>query len=150
MAKQWLADLARWQQAEQVVPHLCVDISGGTTWKWDRPCNTGFQCREIKPQNLWLKKPLRVEAVGKTPSLTGEFVGETHRILEHTQNHPPRNQHQKGTICLWVAAEVTGSWQRLEQVGIASSRSLPHLQRHNTVMWVAPPWWISKALPLTM
>ena len=51
---------------------------------------------EIKPQNLQLKKPVRVEAAGETPSLTGEFVGETHRILECAQNHPPWNQHQKG------------------------------------------------------
>ena len=26
----------------------------GTTWEQDRPPNPGFQCREIKPQNLWL------------------------------------------------------------------------------------------------
>ena len=26
--------------------------------------------------------------VGETPSLMGEFVGETHRVLECTQNHP--------------------------------------------------------------
>ena len=38
-----------------------------------------------------------------------EFIGETHRILEHTQNHTPRNQHQKGPSCLWVAEEVTKS-----------------------------------------
>ena len=37
--------------------------------------------------------PVGVEAAGEIPSLTGEFVGETHRVLEHTQTHPPRNQH---------------------------------------------------------
>ena len=36
-----------------------------------------------------------VALVGETPSLTGEFVGETHRVLECTQTHPPRNQHLK-------------------------------------------------------
>ena len=41
-----------------------------------------------------------VVATGETPSLTGECVGETYRILECTQIHPPRNQHQKGLICL--------------------------------------------------
>ena len=37
-------------------------------------------------------------AAGETPSLTGEFVGETHRVLERTQTHPPRKQHQRGPI----------------------------------------------------
>ena len=69
--------------------------------------NPGFQLREIKPQTLLLKIPVGVEApAGGTPSLTGEFIGETHRIVEYTQNHPPGNQHQNGPICLWVAGEV--------------------------------------------
>ena len=38
--------------------------------------------------------------VGETPRLTGELIEETHRVLECTQTHPPRNQHQKGPICL--------------------------------------------------
>ena len=67
----------RQQLAEQVVPHLCVDKPTGTTGERDRPLNPGFQCREIKPQNLWLKKSVRVEAAGETPSLTGEFTGGT-------------------------------------------------------------------------
>ena len=33
--------------------------------------------------------------MGETPSLIGEFVGETHRVLECTQTHPPGNQHLK-------------------------------------------------------
>ena len=28
-------------------------------------------------------------AAGEIPSLTEEFVQETHRVLECTQNHPP-------------------------------------------------------------
>ena len=31
-------------------------------------------------------------AVGETPSLTGEVVGETHRGLEHAQAHPPTQE----------------------------------------------------------
>ena len=58
---------------------------------------------------------MRVEVVGDTPSLTGEFIEETHRVLEHTQNHPLRNEHQKGLICFWVVGEVTESQQRAEQ-----------------------------------
>ena len=50
-----------------------------------------------------------VVAAGETPTLTEKFTGETHRVLEHIQTHPPRNQHQKGPICLWVVGEVTES-----------------------------------------
>ena len=52
---------------------------------------------------------------GETPSLTGEFVGQTHRDLVHTQTHPPVNQHQKGPICLWVEREVTESQQEMNK-----------------------------------
>ena len=40
------------RMAEQVVPHLCADKPKGTTGEQDRPSNPGFQCGEIKPQNL--------------------------------------------------------------------------------------------------
>ena len=59
-----------------------------------------------------------VAAVGKTPRLIGEFVRETHRVLEHTQTHPLGNQHQKGPICLRVAGEVTESWWTAQQVAL--------------------------------
>ena len=55
-------------------------------------------------------------AAGETPSLTGEFIGETHSVPERTQTHPPGNQNQQGPLCLWVAGEVTENWQRVEQV----------------------------------
>ena len=64
----------------------------------DRPCNPEFQRGEIASNNR-LKTPVGGEAaVGEIPSLTGEFLGETHRILEHTQTHPLRKQLQKGPI----------------------------------------------------
>ena len=53
-------------------------------------------------------KTVGVTVVGETPSLTGGFTGETHRVLEHTQTHPPRNQHQKGPSCLWVVGAGAG------------------------------------------
>ena len=37
-------------------------------------------------------------AAGETPSLTGEVVGETHRVLEFAQAHPLRNQHKRGPV----------------------------------------------------
>ena len=75
-----------------------------------------------------MKTPVEVEAAaGETPSLTGEFVGETHRVLEHTQAHPLGKQHQKGPICLWVAEGVTKIWQRVEQVPLLPIGPLPHI-----------------------
>ena len=56
------------------------------------------------------------EAAGETPSLTGEFIGETHRGLESAQAHPLGSQHQGGPIWLWVAEEVTEVQQKMEQV----------------------------------
>ena len=88
--------------------------------------------------------------MGETPILTGELVGETHGVLERTQNYPPGNQHQKGTICLWVVEEETENWQRAQQEALFPLGMPPHIQDHNAAMWVAPPWRIPKALPLTM
>ena len=61
-------------------------------------------------------------AVGETPSLTEEFIGETHRVLECTQTHPPGNQHQKGLI---VAGKVTKSPPRAKQVALFLSDPSP-------------------------
>ena len=81
-----------------------------------------------------------VEVAGETPSLIGEFVGEMHRVLECTQTHPSENQHQKNPICIWVAGKVTESQPRAEQATLFPLGPLPHIQCHNTVKWVAPPW----------
>ena len=88
-------------------------------------------------------------AVGETPSLTGEFIGETHRVLECTQTHPPGIQHQESPVYLWVVKEMTESWQRAKQVALFPLRPHPHKQCHNAAMWVALPWQIPKAPPLT-
>ena len=80
MARSQLADRARGQLVDWVVSHSHTDKPGGITGEQDRPRNPGFQYREIKPQNLWLKKPVGVAVVGETPNLTGEFVGETYRV----------------------------------------------------------------------
>ena len=54
-------------------------------------------------------------AVGEIPSLTGEFIGESHGVLERTQTNPLGKQYQKGRISLWVVEGVTESTQRVEQ-----------------------------------
>ena len=71
---------------------------------------------------------MEVEAVGETPSVTGEYIGETHRVLECTQTHSPRNQHQKGPICLWVAGEVTEIKVKAKQVALFPPWPFPDLQ----------------------
>ena len=65
-------------------------------------------------------KPVGVAMAGETPSLIGVFIGETHKVLEHTQTHLPRNQHQKDPIYLWVAEEVTESRTTAEQMALFS------------------------------
>ena len=57
-------------------------------------------------------------AAGETPSLTAQFVGETHRDLEYAQAHAHGNQHQRGPNLLWVAEGVTEIWQRVEQASL--------------------------------
>ena len=78
---------ARWLLVVCAFPHMCVEKSEDTTRKRDRLHNPGFQHRQLKPQNLQLEKFVGTEVVGGTPSLTGKFVGEIHRVLECT--HPP-------------------------------------------------------------
>ena len=94
----------------------CEAAAGGPG---DRQCNPGLQGN--KASNLWLKTPVGVEAAaGETPSLTGEFLGETHRGLERAQAHPLGNQRQKGPIWLWVAEGLTNIQQRVEQAPLLS------------------------------
>ena len=110
--------------AEWAVPHLHMDKLGGTTGEPDRPFNPAKEKKAPEPLPI---KTVGVVAAGETPSLTGEFVGETHRLLERTQAHPPRNQDQQGPLCLWVAGEVTESWLRAKQVSLFPLGPLPHI-----------------------
>ena len=54
-------------------------------------------------------------AVGETPSLTGEVVGETHRGLERAQAHPPTWEPAPEGPNLIVGSRVTEIQQRVEQ-----------------------------------
>ena len=69
-----------------------------------------------KASKLLTEKTFGSCGCGRTPSLTGEFTGETQRVLKHTQTHPALNQHQKAPVCLWVAEEVTEIRLRVQQV----------------------------------
>ena len=68
---------------------------------------------------------MRVAAAEETPSLTGEFVGETHGVLEHTQTHPPGNHHQRSPVFLWVVGEVSESRVRAKQAALVPSLTPP-------------------------
>ena len=105
--------------------------------------------RENKDSKPLTEKTVGVVEVGKTPNLTRELVGKTHRVLECTQTHPPGNQNQKGPISLWVAEEVTESQLRAEQVVLFLLGPLPHIQCHSSAKCIALPWQIPKAPPLT-
>ena len=121
--------------------HICGQIN----WEEQLGRETGHatqgsSTRVIKFQSLWQKTPAGVEAAAEeTPRVTEEFTEETHRVLEHTKTHPTRNQHQKGTISLWVEEEVTENRQRVEQVALFLLGPLSHIQRHKAVTWVTPP-----------
>ena len=84
-----------------MVPYLPADKLGVTTGEQDRLHYPGLQHGEIKLQTSDFKNLCGIVAAGETPSLTGEFIGETHGVLECTQAHPLGNQHQKGPIYLW-------------------------------------------------
>ena len=69
-----------------------------------------------------------VEAVGETPSLTGEVVGETHGGLEHAQAHPTWEAAQEGPNLI-VGSGVKDQNPVESGVGaLAPSRPLPHIQ----------------------
>ena len=99
--------LVRQQLVDPAVPYLCADKLGGTKGEQNRPCNPRAPVKGNKASNHRLKAPVGIVAVGETPSLIGESIGETHRALERAQTHPFGNQHQKGPVCLWGAGEVT-------------------------------------------
>ena len=56
-----------------------------------------------------------VAAVQETPSLTGEFVGETSRVLECIYTTLSWESAPEGPISLWIVGEVTESWLRAKQ-----------------------------------
>ena len=78
--------------------HICMQINREEQLESETDLST--QDREIDAKRL-LETPVGgEEAAGEIPSITGEFIGETHRVLQSTQTHQPRNQHQEGPIYL--------------------------------------------------
>ena len=62
--------------------HICVRINWDEQLRSEREHTTqGSNVGKRRPQNLRLKTAVGFAAAGETPSLTGEFTGETHRVL---------------------------------------------------------------------
>ena len=59
-----------------------------------KPRVSALKTKDSKPQAV--KKSVGVVVVGESPSLAGEFIGKTYRVLKCTQTHLPANQHLKG------------------------------------------------------
>ena len=90
---------ARWWLAERAIPHSCADKLGETTGRGgDRLAQPRVPVRLNKASKPLTVNTLVEAAAGETPSLIGQFIGETYRVLECTQAHPPGNKHQKAPI----------------------------------------------------
>ena len=72
--------------------------------------------KDSKPQDV--KKSVGVVVVGETTSLTGQFVGETHRVLKCTQTHPPANQYLKEHNPLVGSKGSDRKWDQSRASGI--------------------------------
>ena len=120
-------------------PTFMCGQTGRNNWGARQTAQPGVPAWGNKASKPLTEIPVGVEVSGETPSLTEELFGETHRVLEHTQTHPPGNQHQKSPICLWVVVEVTESQLRVKQVALLPLRPLPHIQCHNSVTWLPHP-----------
>ena len=81
---------ARLQLADPTAPHSRIDKPGGMAGERSRLHNPGIQHGKYEASKPLTVKTCGVAAVGETPSRTGEFVGETHRVLECTEAHPSR------------------------------------------------------------
>ena len=108
-----------WKSDNQGVkeePFTQTGSRGGDAQLGQRGCSARSSLENQAVPHLHVDKLVgTVMAMGETPSLTREFFGEAHSVLEQTQTHPPKNQHQKGPIYLWVAGKVTERRSRAEQ-----------------------------------
>ena len=67
---------------------ICMQINQEEQLGSKTDCQPRVLLQGNKASKPLTEKPVGVEVVGETSSLTGEFVGETHRGLEREQAHP--------------------------------------------------------------
>ena len=101
-------------------PTFVCCSTGKNNWGARQIMQPKVTAQEEKASQPLIVKTCGGAVVGKTPNLTGEFVGETHRVLECMHTYPPSNKHQKGPICLWAVGEVIESCLRAEQAVLFS------------------------------
>ena len=53
------------------------------------------------------------------------------------------------TLVIRMLTEVIENQERAKQVTLIPLWPIPHTQHHKAAKWVATPWWITKAPPLT-
>ena len=93
--------------------HLCMQ----NNWGARQTSQPRVPVRGNKASKPLTENTRLVEVAGETSSLTAEFTGVTHRVIEGTQTPIWESAHN-GPICLWVAEEVTESWLRAEEVAL--------------------------------
>ena len=75
-----------------------------------------------------------VAAAGETPNLTGQYVGETHRVLGCTQTTHQGISTRRAQFACEQSREVNESLLRAEQLVLFPLRPLPYIQCHSAVM----------------
>ena len=68
-------------------------VCGRITWEARQTMLPRVPTGENKASKPLAVKSVGVKVAGKTPSLTEEFVGETHRVLECIKTDSTWNQH---------------------------------------------------------
>ena len=81
-------------------------------------------------------------------SVQQESVGETHKHPSMYTNPPTWESAPEGPNLLVGSGEVTESQSRAEEVALFLPKN-PHHTVPQHSMWVAPPWQIPRAPPLT-
>ena len=87
--------VGRWRGLPESQWHNCMQINqeeqlGSETAQPRVPARGNKVSKRLTENTLTVEA-----AVGENTASQEEFVGETHRVLEHTQTHPSGNQHQK-------------------------------------------------------
>ena len=140
---------------------VCGWVGGGVgghkaaAGRWDSSWWTKWQTTQPRvpawgnqASNHWLKTPVGVEAAaGDTPSLTGEFVGETQGPRTYT--NPSTQEAAPEGPDLTVGSRGS-DWKPAESRTSTNApyQPLPHrLQCHSAALSITLPWWIPKAPP---
>ena len=129
-ARRWLEDLERGDSSWWTGwPHICKQINWEEHWGARQTMQSRVLVQEKKAS-----KPMSVKICG---GCRGRRNCKPHKRCCWRDSQGPRmytnlltmNQHQKGSICLWVAGEVTESPSRAEKVALFTLWPLPHIQQ---------------------